>query len=69
MLNFTSENKVIWILGKIGQFVLLNFLVLLGCIPIVTIGGIAQRRGTLYEKNERAGGRYFDFRVFPCLCR
>lgn len=37
-MNFTSENKIIWILGKIGQFVLLNFLVLLGCIPIVTIG-------------------------------
>ena len=37
-MNFTSENKIIWILGKIGQFVLLNFLVLLGCLPIVTIG-------------------------------
>mgnify|MGYP002518941364 FL=1 len=38
MKQLTSENKVIWILGKIGQFILLNFLVLLGCIPIVTIG-------------------------------
>ena len=38
MKQLTSENKVIWILGKIGQFILLNFLVLLGCIPVVTIG-------------------------------
>ena len=38
MKQLSSENKVIWILGKIGQFILLNFLVLLGCIPIVTIG-------------------------------
>ena len=38
MKQLTSENKVIWTLGKIGQFILLNFLVLLGCIPIVTIG-------------------------------
>lgn len=37
-MNFTSENKIIWILGEIGQFVLLNFLVLLGCLPIVTAG-------------------------------
>ena len=38
MKQLSSENKVIWILGKIGQFILLNFLVLLGCIPVVTIG-------------------------------
>ena len=38
MKQLTSENKVIWILGKIGQFILLNFLVLLGCIPVVTSG-------------------------------
>lgn len=38
MKQLTSENKVIWILGKIGQFILLNFLVLLGCIPVFTIG-------------------------------
>lgn len=37
-MRLTSENRVIWMLGKIGQFILLNFLILLCCIPVFTAG-------------------------------
>ena len=56
-------------LGKDWAVCAAQFSRAFGLYPDRDDRGIAQRRGTLYEKNERAGGRYFDFRVFPCLCR
>lgn len=64
MLNFTSENKVIWILGKIGQFVLLNFLVLLGCIPIVTIGASLSAGARCMKKMKEPEGGILTLEFF-----
>lgn len=64
MLNFTSENKIIWVLGKIGQYVLLNFLVLLCSIPIFTLGASVTAAMHLLRRMKEPEGNILSLEFF-----
>lgn len=51
-------------MGKIGQFVLLNFLVLLGCIPIVTIGASLSAGARCMKKMKEPEGGILTLEFF-----
>ncbi len=37
-MRITSENRIVQLLARLGQLVILNFLTLLCCVPIITVG-------------------------------
>ena len=64
---FNSDNPVIWFLGKIGQFILLNFLTILCCLPIFTVGASLTASYTCVRKMREPEGNILTkdfFRTF-----